>query len=196
MTLANKLTMSRIFLTFVFMFFLFSKGLAFKILALVVFALASLTDLLDGIIAKRTNTVTDFGRLMDPIADKILVLAAFLAFVEMRLIPAWMVVVIVLREFLITGLRMLALSKGRVIPANEGGKHKTVSQFAAIFVILIFLVARELGQGGLCPWGAGAEGAGSFAMLLFMLITVILTTVSGISYLAKNREIYLNGKKN
>jgi len=115
MTLPDKLTVSRIFLTFVFMFFLFSSGVLAKTLALFTFLLASLTDFLDGFIAKGRNIGTDFGKLMDPIADKILVLAAFLAFVEMRLVPAWMVLIIILREITITGLRIRALARGRVI---------------------------------------------------------------------------------
>ena len=117
MNIANKLTISRIVLTFVFMFFLFSKGLASKVLALAVFAVASWTDFLDGFLAKKRNEITDFGKLMDPIADKILVIAAFLAFVEMKLIPAWIVVIIVFREFTITGLRLIALAKGVVMEA-------------------------------------------------------------------------------
>jgi len=195
MTLANKLTMSRIFLAFVFIILLFSKGLFFKSLALAVFALASLTDLLDGIAAKRTNTVTDFGKLMDPIADKVLVLAAFVSFVQMRIIPAWMVVIIMFREFSITGLRLLAMSKGRVIAASGGGRHKTVSQFASIFVILIFLVIQEAGQKGILPWSAGAEAAWQGAITIFMFIAVIFTAISGASYLIKNKDIYLNGEK-
>src|SRR3990170_11683 len=139
MNLPNKLTVSRIILTFVFMFFLFSKGLTSKSLALVVFIAAALTDLFDGMIAKSRNLITDFGKIMDPIADKILVLGAFLSFIQLQLIPAWTVVVIIGRESAITSLRFFALSKGRVIAASKGGKYKTVSQMAAIFIILISL---------------------------------------------------------
>jgi len=194
MNLANKLTMSRIALTFVFMFFLFSGGIAAKVTAFVVFSIASLTDMLDGLVAKGTKSVTDFGKLMDPIADKILVLAAFVAFVEMKIIPGWMVVVITLREFLITGLRVLALTKGRVISASEGGRHKTVSQFAAIFVILLFVVVREMSEKGIVLWFSGMESAYRGVIYLFMLVTVILTTISGVSYLIRNKEVYLNAK--
>lgn len=194
MNLANKLTLSRIALTFVFMFFLFSDGLASKALALGVFIAASITDMLDGLVAKGTNSVTDFGKLMDPIADKILVLAAFTAFVEMKIIPAWMVVVIFLREFLITGLRILALTKGRVIPASEGGRHKTVSQFTAIFVILSFVIFRETAAVGGNLRVSGIETAFRGAINVFMTLTVLLTAISGVSYLIRNKEIYLNAK--
>ena len=106
MNIANKLTISRIFLTFVFMFFMSVGGLWAKVLALVIFIIAALTDLFDGMIAQKKNMVTDFGRLMDPIADKILVLAAFAVFVQMQLVDAWMFVIIVSREILITSLRL------------------------------------------------------------------------------------------
>jgi len=194
MNLANKLTVSRIGLTFVFMFFLFSKGPAGKFAALIVFLTACLTDMLDGFIAKSTNTVTDFGRLMDPIADKVLVLAAFLAFVELEIVPAWIVVIIMLREFLVTGLRILALTKGKVIPADAAGRHKTASQYVAIFATLLFLVFREMGVRVFKFWTARIEGVWAETILALMLITMVLTTTSGISYLVKNREVYLNAK--
>jgi len=118
MNLPNKLTVSRIVLVGVFMLFLFLHGVIAKVLALITFLIASFTDFLDGYIAKKYNMVTDFGKLMDPIADKVLILAAFLAFVEMELIPAWMVVIIIFREVTITGLRISALTRGKVIPAD------------------------------------------------------------------------------
>lgn len=194
MNLPNKLTISRIILTFIFMLFLFSKGVPAKALALFVFLLASFTDFLDGFLAKRRNEITDFGKLMDPIADKILVLAAFLAFVEMELIPAWMVVIIIFREVAITGLRALALTKNRVIPADDGGKHKTVSQVFAIFAILLFLIFREAGIKVFQFWNGSVEAMYKNAIFILMLVTVILTLISGASYLVKNKEIYINAK--
>ena len=143
MNLPNKLTISRIILTFVFMFFLFSRGAMAKSLALFIFVAASFTDYYDGLIARRRGQITNFGKLMDPIADKVLTLAAFLAFVELGLIPAWMVVVIIMRELFITGVRLVAVSRGIVLEAETGGKHKTVSQVLAIFLMLIFLIAKE-----------------------------------------------------
>ena len=143
MNLPNKLTLLRIALTVVFMFFLFTHGVVYKVLALLIFIAAAFTDFLDGYLAKKHNLITDFGKFMDPIADKVLTLVAFLAFVEMKLVPAWMVVVIVFREFIITGLRLMALRKDKLIEATLAGKHKTVSQMFSIFVILIFIIFRE-----------------------------------------------------
>ena len=196
MTLPDKLTVSRIFLTFVFMFFLFSAGVLAKALALITFLIASFTDFLDGAIAKGRNISTDFGKLMDPIADKFLVLAAFLAFVEMKLIPAWMALIIVLREIIITGLRLAAYAKGKVIPADEAGKHKMVSQVVAIFAILLFIIFREAGIKVFDFWNNRTEVIYRDVIFVLMLITVTLTVISGISYLVKNREVYSNEKAN
>ena len=194
MTLPDKLTVSRIFLTFVFMFFLFANGLPAKSLALFVFLLASFTDFLDGFIASKRNISTDFGKMMDPIADKILVLAAFLAFVEMKLVPAWMIVIIILREITVTALRVLAFAKGKVISSDGGGKQKMVSQVVAILAILVFLVLREAGTKAFNFWTEGAERIYKDTIFVLMLVTVMLTLASGVSYLVKNREVYSNAK--
>jgi len=194
MTLPDKLTVSRIFLTFIFMFFLFANGLPAKSLALFVFLLASFTDFLDGFIAKENNISTDFGRMMDPIADKILVLAAFLAFVEMKLIPAWMIVIIILRDITVTALRVLAFAKGKVISSDGGGKQKMVSQVVAILAILVFLVLREAGTKVFNFWSEGTERIYKDTIFVLMLVTVALTLASGVSYLVKNREVYSNAK--
>ena len=138
MNLPNKLTVSRILLTFVFMFLLFSKGAASKLGALVIFIIAAATDYYDGKIARERNEITDFGKFMDPVADKFLTIGAFLAFVEMGLIPAWMIVLIIFRELIITGVRLFAATQGRILAAETAGKHKTVSQMVSIFTILVF----------------------------------------------------------
>ena len=183
MNLPNKLTVSRIFLTFMFMLFLFSDGLTARILALAVFLTASLTDLWDGYLARKYNMITDFGKFMDPIADKILTLSAFFAFIQLGLVPAWMVVIIVFREFIVTGLRLFALTKKRVLPAEEGGKHKTVSQMTAIFLILAFLIFKEIGL-----------KVPGFWIPAVMLVTTALTLISGASFLYRNRAIFVNNK--
>jgi len=192
--LPNKLTIFRIFLVAVFMFFVFSKGVVMKSMALITFLAASFTDILDGYIAKKYNMETDFGRLMDPIADKILVLSAFLAFVEMELIPAWMVVIIIFRDVIVTGLRMSALAKGKVISADEGGKHKMVSQVSAILVILFFLIFREAGMKVFHFWSASTERIYKDAIFILMSITTLLTLISGMSYLIRNKGVYFNAK--
>ncbi|MDD5120167.1 MAG: CDP-diacylglycerol--glycerol-3-phosphate 3-phosphatidyltransferase [Candidatus Omnitrophica bacterium] len=188
MNLANRLTMSRILLTFVFMFFLFCHGLWPKVISLVVFVLAALSDLFDGIVAQRRNMVTDFGRLMDPIADKILVLAAFAAFVQLQLIDAWMFVIIVSREILITSLRLFALNKGKVLSAARAGKHKTALQMTVIFTILGFIVLKEIIL-KYYTWNPAWEKVFRQGIFFLMLTTVGLTLYSGLSYLWENRKV-------
>lgn len=191
MNLPNKLTLSRIVLTFVFMFFLFSPGLPARYLAFIIFIVASLTDLYDGRLARKKNLVTDFGKLIDPIADKILVLAAFLAFVEMKIIPAWMVVLVIAREFIITSLRLLAISKKTYLAATIGGKHKMVSQMVTIFAILIFLVVKETALKFFSFWSPSVEYWSRWGIFALMLVTVALTVSSGISYLWRNRALFV-----
>jgi len=191
--IANRLTLLRIILTFVFMFFLsfpFKGSLALwaKVISLAVFIFAALSDFLDGMIAHKRNMVTDFGRLMDPIADKILVLAAFAAFVQMQLVDAWMFVIIVSREILITSLRLFALNKGKVLSATRAGKHKTLSQMLVIFVILGFIVFKEV-MLTFYTWNPIGEKIFRQGIYILMLITVGLTLYSGLSYLWDNRKI-------
>lgn len=188
MNIANRITMLRILLTFVFMFFLFVHGFGAKVVALTIFIFAALSDFLDGRIAQRKNMVTDFGRLMDPIADKILVLAAFAAFVQMQLIDAWMFVIIVSREILITSLRLFALNKGKVLSAVKAGKHKTVSQMAVILSILCFIVLKEA-MLTYSTWNPAWEKIFRQGIYLLMMLTVGLTLYSGFSYLWENRKI-------
>jgi CDP-diacylglycerol--glycerol-3-phosphate 3-phosphatidyltransferase len=188
MNIANKLTMLRILLTFVFMFFLFCHGLWAKVASLLIFIFAALSDLFDGMIAQRRNMVTDFGRLMDPIADKILVLAAFAAFVQMQLIEAWMFVIIISREILITSLRLFALNKGKVLSTTRAGKHKTLSQMSVIFVILIFIVSKEA-MLTYSTWNPDWEKLFRQGIYILMLLTVGLTLYSGLSYLWENRKV-------
>lgn len=188
MNIANRLTILRIILTFVFMFFLFCHGLWAKALSLAIFTFAALSDFFDGRLAHRRNMVTDFGRLMDPIADKILVLAAFAAFVQIQLIEAWMFVIIISREILITSLRLFALNKGKVLSAAKAGKHKTVSQMLVIFAILGFVVLKEV-MLTFFTWNPAWEKFFNLGIYFLMLLTVIFTLYSGLSYLWENRKI-------
>jgi CDP-diacylglycerol---glycerol-3-phosphate 3-phosphatidyltransferase len=187
MNLPNKLTIGRILLTVVFIFLMAQTGFISMILALVVFVLASLTDYLDGFIARRCDMVTDFGKLMDPIADKFLILAAFLAFVRMQIIADWMVVLIFGREVIITGIRLFAVHKGKVMAAERAGKQKTVSQFVVIYVTLLYIIfslspaAHYLTPFDLALWRFGID--------VMMYIVVILTVLSGFSYLWNNRKL-------
>ncbi len=133
MNIPNKLTMFRMILVIPFVILL---KMELNIAACLVFAVASITDFFDGYIARKYNLVTDFGKLMDPLADKVLVLSALIVFVELNYIASWMVIVIITREFLITGIRILAASKGEVIAASKNGKYKTTSQMIAILLII------------------------------------------------------------
>jgi len=189
MNLANKLTISRIVLAGIFILFLFIKGAGAKFMAMAIFLTACVTDYYDGYIARKTGEITPFGKLMDPIADKILILGAFLAFVEMEIIPAWMVMVIIARELVITGIRILALTQKKVMAAELGGKHKTVSQMVAVISILIFLIIRDMGLGFRHIEVFGA------AVYFLMLITVGMTITSGISYMARNKDIFTGEKQ-
>lgn len=176
------------------MFFLFSRGVPAKAAALVFFIAATVTDYLDGFFAKTRNEITNFGKIMDPIADKILTLAAFLAFVEMELVPAWIVVIIILRELVITGLRLAALAKGEVMAAGRGGKHKTVSQMISIFTILIFILFKEAGVDVFRFWNTSFEYWYRQIIFILMIVTVILTVISGASYIVRNKKYLFNSR--
>ena len=167
------------------MFLLFLAGAVPKGLALFVFLLASLTDYWDGRLARKNSQTTSFGKLMDPIADKILTLSAFLAFVQMAIIPAWMAVVIITRDLLITGLRFLMPEKGESRSVRSSGKHKTALQFASIVGVLIFLVVKETST-----WQAEWTPAALRFIYWSMFLTVGVTLWSGVWYVIKNREIF------
>jgi CDP-diacylglycerol--glycerol-3-phosphate 3-phosphatidyltransferase len=194
MNLPNKLTLARFALTVVFLALYFSSaapgvGLRFgHTLSLFVFGAASLTDYWDGKIARRDKLITSFGILMDPLADKILICSAFIAFVETGHMAAWMVVIIVARELAITGLRLLAASKQHIIAAERYGKHKTISQIVATISVLVLISYPE--------WGTAATSFFDLWVPLFtriaLWVSVILTATSGGIYLWKNRELYLN----
>lgn len=196
MNLPNKLTVSRFALTVVFLWAMFSKFAYNDTLALIFFCLGGVTDFLDGRLARSRNLITNFGKLMDPLADKVMTCSAFVAFVESThlnqnapvKVAAWMVIVIVARELAITGLRLLAASKNIVLAAERYGKHKTISQIVCIIALLIVdasnewpAVVRDL----FTPW------IPTFAAIM-LWVTVVLTAFSGIVYLWRNRHIYLN----
>ncbi len=188
MNIANRLTVLRIVLTFVFMFFLFCHGLWAKIASFLIFIFVALSDFLDGRIARKRNMVTDFGKIMDPIADKIFVLAAFAAFVQLQLIEAWMLLIIMYREILIMSLRLFALNKGKVLSASKAGKQKTFSQMIVVAIILIFIVVKEI-MLNFFTWNPVWEKMFSRGIYVLMLITVGLTLYSGLSYLWENRKV-------
>ena len=167
------------------MFLLSLAGAVPKGLALFIFLLASLTDYWDGRLARKNNQTTSFGKLMDPIADKLLTLSAFLAFVQMAIIPAWMAVVIITRDLLITGLRLLMPEKGESKGVRSSGKHKTALQFASIVGVLLFLTIKETSY-----WQTAWTPAALQFIYWSMFLTVAVTLWSGIRYVVKNREIF------
>jgi CDP-diacylglycerol--glycerol-3-phosphate 3-phosphatidyltransferase len=193
MNLPNKLTVSRFVLTGVFLVAMFSRLAYSETCALVLFIAAGVTDFLDGTIARRRKLITNFGILMDPLADKIMVCSAFIAFVGLTWMPAWMVVVIVTRELAITGLRLLAASRNVVLAAEGYGKHKTISQIVAIISVLVWASYQTWGWPGRAVFGFEIFGAPwvNWFTELAKWIAVLLTLFSGWVYLWKNRQIYL-----
>jgi CDP-diacylglycerol--glycerol-3-phosphate 3-phosphatidyltransferase len=190
MNLPNKLTVGRLFLTVLFLIVFFGRSRYADTIALALFVLASLTDYWDGEIARRRNLITNFGILMDPLADKILICSAFIAFVEHKDMKAWMAVVIVARELAITGLRMLAATKQKVLAAERWGKHKTISQIVAIISILVNRSYPEWGN-----WTTKTLGSWvPYFAQAWLWIAVFLTAFSGCLYLWKNRQFYLDDR--
>jgi CDP-diacylglycerol--glycerol-3-phosphate 3-phosphatidyltransferase len=151
-----------------------------NLLVLIVFCIAAFTDFLDGYIARKYNLVTDFGKFMDPLADKLLVFAAFILLIDMGRIPGWIVTVIIAREFMVTGIRLLASNNNLVIAASKLGKAKTISQ---MFTIIVLLLNNFPFSNINIPVG-----------MILMYLAAFLTVVSGIDYFIKNKEIILKSK--
>ncbi|MGL4393510.1 MAG: CDP-diacylglycerol--glycerol-3-phosphate 3-phosphatidyltransferase [Fusobacteriaceae bacterium] len=179
MNLPNKLTTARIVLTIPFIYFLGASqtyGQSFRYIACGIFVVAGLTDWFDGHLARKKNMVTDFGKLMDPLADRILVISALVMFVSLGWLAPWMAIVVIAREFLIGGIRTLAAADGNIIPAGTLGKFKTSSQMLVIFITLLF--------------------ADTFWNMKYneymMVIPVILTVWSGIEYSSKAKHYFMN----
>jgi CDP-diacylglycerol--glycerol-3-phosphate 3-phosphatidyltransferase len=194
MNLPNKLTISRFILTVAFLAVMFSQVRYHQTIALVLFVAGGISDFLDGQIARRQNLITNFGILMDPLADKIMVCSAFIAFVGLNWMPAWMVVIVVSRELAITGLRLLAASKNVVLAAEGYGKHKTVSQIVAIISILVMASYPDWGALGQNILGLAIIGKSPWVnwfTKLSIWVAVGLTFVSGWLYLWRNRALYL-----
>jgi CDP-diacylglycerol---glycerol-3-phosphate 3-phosphatidyltransferase len=186
MNLPNTLTMSRFFWSIVFVILILQNSFASTVGAALVFALASFTDLLDGYLAKKTGQITTFGKIMDPIADKFLMLAAFVIFVQLGVLQAWMVGLVFIREISVTVSRVRRLLRGQVIAAEKAGKVKTCAQIVCIGVILLFLILEKstLSQ----DWSQSVENAWIVAINVLMFITVILTVNSGASYFLNLRK--------
>lgn len=174
MNTPNKLTVLRVIMVPFFVLFMLSDlgGSYNKWISAAIFIVASLTDLLDGYLARRDNLVTDFGKFMDPLADKLLVCAALICFVELGRLSAWFVIIIISREFIISGFRLIASDNGIVIAASYWGKFKTVSQ-----MVMIILLIVNLG------------GFFSIVEEIFVWLALVLTVISLIDYIWKNKQV-------
>src|SRR5215471_19564808 len=194
MNLPNKLTLSRFLLTVGFLAVMFSQVSFHKTISLVLFIAAGVSDFLDGQIARRRKLITNFGILMDPLADKIMVCSAFIAFVGLGWIPAWMTVIVVARELAITGLRLLAASKNVVLAAERFGKDKTISQIVAVISIFVLKSYEQWGALGriIFGWHIGSKPWVDWFTVIAIWAAVILTFISGWLYLWKNRRLYLD----
>ena len=177
MNLPNKLTMFRVILIPFFIVFLLASLTPYdKWIALVIFIIASLTDLLDGKIARKYNLVTNFGKFMDPLADKLLVCSALICLIELDKIPSWMVIVILAREFIISGFRLVASDNGVVIAASYWGKFKTTFQMVAVCLLIADIAALTV------------------VTQIILWIAVVLTVVSLTDYLIKNKDVMKESK--
>src|SRR5712692_3481649 len=187
MNWANRLTLSRLLLTVIFVAALSSSWQYGRTLALVIFLLAGVSDFVDGEIARRYGFVTDFGKLMDPLVDKIMVAAAFISLVPLKAVPAWAATTVVARDFLITGLRMVASAKGKVLPAEMLGKQKTSWQVVTVIFFLALLSLHELRYVNETStwWFRAWDQAGP----VLVWITVALTIYSGLGYTWRHREL-------
>lgn len=178
MNLPNKLTVIRIIMVPFFVFFMLTDvaGAASKWISLALFCIASITDFLDGNIARKHNLVTNFGKFMDPLADKLLVCSAMICMIETGKLPSWFVIIIIAREFIISGFRLVASDSGIVIAASYWGKFKTVFQMVMIIVMILNL-------------------GGVFGVIekVLMWISLALTVISLVDYIAKNKQVLTQG---
>ncbi len=195
MNLPNKLTVLRMVLVPFFVLALLWPFPHHYLVALILFGAASYTDHLDGKLARKNNQITDFGKFMDPLADKILVISALVCFVSLGLCDVWLVLLIIAREFMVTSVRLVAAGKGKVIAANNWGKLKTVSQIVAICVILFTQYLQELGSLGVLPW-ISEETAALFWCIgeIFLAAATLFSVLSGLIYLRQNWELVRTAK--
>lgn len=181
MNLANKITLARVLLIPIFMIVLFSHFTYSQYIAAIIFTIASATDGLDGYIARSRNQVTTFGKFIDPLADKLLVSTALISMVQLGKVPAWIVVIIIAREFTITGFRIIAASEGITIAASPLGKIKTITQLISIILLLINNYPFRLIN---LPFD-----------IIMLYLSLFFTVLSGIDYIYKNKHVLKSGEK-
>jgi CDP-diacylglycerol--glycerol-3-phosphate 3-phosphatidyltransferase len=187
MNLPNKLTVSRLYMTALMVFFLSIHMKYSYLIAFLLFIAAAATDALDGHLARTKYGVTDFGKLMDPLADKVLTSAAFILFAKpgLEIIPAWFAVLIITREFMVTGLRLLVAGRGTIMPAGIWGKLKTIFQMIAISLILLILALGDFGITS-CIYATYLTNA-------ILGLALIFTVISGVEYFWKYRKEFMHG---
>lgn len=191
MNLANKLTMLRIFLVPLFLIFITIKNFSYStFIATFIFIIASITDQLDGHIARSRNQITTFGKFMDPLADKLLVTAALISLVELKVIPSWAAVIIIAREFAVSGLRTIAASEGKIIAASMWGKVKTVIQIIAIILSLIKVnISTSSYLTQLVTSSSILNVIFKYVPIYSIFLAVIITIISGVDYFKKNKNV-------
>ena len=191
MNLPNKLTLLRILLVPLFLLFITVKDIPYgTFIATFIFIIASITDQLDGHIARSRNQITTFGKFMDPLADKLLVTSALIALVELKIIAGWAAVIIIAREFAVSGLRTIAAAEGKVIAASMWGKVKTVTQIIAIIISLLRVNIES--SETLLTYFSNSNfmmNMISFLPKITMLLAIIITIISGVDYFAKNKKV-------
>jgi len=190
MNLANKLTLIRIFLVPVFLVFISKSGIPYgSFIATFIFILASITDKLDGYFARSRNQITNFGKFMDPLADKLLVTAALISLVELHIVPAWAAVAIIAREFAVSGLRSIAAAQGRIIAASWWGKIKTVIQIIAIILLLLKVnIHDSIELKHFITDNYYLKEFFAIAPNIMLMVAVVITLISGYDYFKKNKE--------
>ena len=200
MNLPNKITLSRIILVTFFMIIMFLPIPYINLIAFLVFVIAASTDCVDGHLARSKNMVTNFGKFLDPLADKLLVTAALIALVGQDKLPSWIATVIIAREFIVTGIRLIASGEGRVIAASMWGKVKTVTQIIAISLLLIDKYRLPAEESDIFMLGkletlfanfiqAPLEGVIGILSTIMVIVAVITTIYSGYDYIVKNKDV-------
>ena len=197
MNLPNKLTLMRILLVPFYIFFLLMPGIPHHyLISFIIFAAAAYTDHLDGKIARKYNLITDFGKFADPLADKIMILAALACFIQLGLTNAVVLIVIVSREFMVTAIRLVASAKGKVVAANNWGKAKTISQIAAVLLVMLLQYILELNHMEIISLSEPEKLSWYFLIAgeATIWISAVLTLISGVIYLVQNFEFIKNAK--
>ncbi|MBI5207072.1 MAG: CDP-diacylglycerol--glycerol-3-phosphate 3-phosphatidyltransferase [Candidatus Firestonebacteria bacterium] len=200
MNIPNHITLYRGLSAFIFMILMDSQNIIYQYIALLIFIIAAVSDLYDGKMARETGNVTNLGKTMDPLADKLLITAGLIILVQETIIPAWMVIIIIGREFVIMGLRILASYEQKIISADIHGKYKTAAQLIVIIISLTFMLFKKtmilntnnslentLQSGGIL--GKYVYNYLLYSPYYLMLIVVIITIVSGINYFIQNKNV-------